>query len=174
MKMILWFLIVVVLLVGHAFLAYAGEQSNKTDKVYSDESHCLVTPEIRGGKDSSISCLCRDAIMDARYVYQTYLLSGKDSNLTGSYLDLVDHAQRICGEKYSDILNAAQAKKWQWEGPQVKREYPTDAEIAKIKPDSNGILSAKYKVHLIYFDKEGHTIKVEDFNAVDRWPTNHK
>jgi hypothetical protein len=174
MKMILWFFTVVVLLVGHAFPSYAGEQSNRMDKVYSDESHCLVAPEIRGEKDSSISCFCRDAIMDARYIFQTYLLSGKDSNLNGSYLELVDHAQRICGEKYSDVLNATQAKEWQWEGPQVKREYPTDAEIVKIKPDSNGLRSVKYKVHLIYFDKEGHAVKVEDFNAVEKEPANLK
>jgi hypothetical protein len=171
MRTILWFLTVFVLLVGHAFPSYAGEQRNKMDKVYLDESHCLVAPEIRGERDSSISCFCRDATMDARYLYQTYLLSGKDRNLNGAYLGLVDHAQRICGEKY-DIYQATQAKWWQWEGPQVKREYPPDAEIVKIKPDSKGFRTVEYKVHLTSFDKEGHVIRVEDFVAAEKLPPN--
>ena len=41
------------------------------DKLYADESHCLVSPEIRSDKDNPISCFCRDAIADARYLYFT-------------------------------------------------------------------------------------------------------
>jgi hypothetical protein len=108
MRTIVWFLTVFVFLLGHVFLSYAEDPRNKMDKIYLDESHCLVSPEIRGEKDNSISCFCRDAIIDARYLYQTYLLPGKDKNLNGAYLGLVDHARRICGEKY-DVYNATQA-----------------------------------------------------------------
>ncbi len=171
MRTIFWSLTAFVLLVAHAFLSYAGEPRNKMDTGYLDESHCLVAPEIRGERDNSISCFCRDAIIDARYLYQTYLLTGKDKNLNGAYLGLVDHARRICGEKY-DVYNATQAEEWQWEGPQVKREYPPDIEILKTKPDSKGFRTVEYKVHLIYFDKGGHIIKVEDFMAAEKLPAN--
>jgi hypothetical protein len=148
MRTSLWALAASVLLMGYAFLSYGGEQKNEMDKIYMDESHCLVASEIRSEKDSSISCFCRDAIVDARYLYQTYLLTGKDKNLNGAYLGLVDRAERTCGEKY-DIYNATQAAGWLWEGPQVKREYPPDVEILKIKPDniripSRGIQSSPY------------------------------
>jgi hypothetical protein len=41
------------------------------DKLYADESHCLVRPEIRSDKDNPISRFCRDAIADAWYLYFT-------------------------------------------------------------------------------------------------------
>ena len=171
MKKLVCCLTVFVILVLYAFFSYAGqlENINKMDKVYRDESHCLVAPEIRGEKDNSISCFCRDAIMDARYVYENYLLKGKDRNLNGTYLTLEDHARQMCGEKY-DVYNATQAEGWQWEGPQVKREYPPDTEILKIKPNSNGFRTVGYKVHLMYFDKGGRVIKVEDFMAAEKLP----
>ena len=77
-------------------LSYAGELGNitKMEKVYLDESRCLVAPEIRGEKDNPISCFCRDAIMDARYVHQNYLV--KDRNLNGAFLTLLDHARQMC------------------------------------------------------------------------------
>jgi len=52
---------------------------NTMDEVYLDQTHCLASPEIRGDKDAPISCFCRDAIAEARYVYFTYILSGKDT-----------------------------------------------------------------------------------------------
>src|SRR5215472_9285331 len=58
------------------------------DKIYGDESHCLVAPEVRSEKDKPISCYCRDAVTDARYVYKTYVLTGKDPNLNGTFLAL--------------------------------------------------------------------------------------
>ena len=143
------------------------------DKVYSDTSHCLVAPEIRNKNDNSISCYCRDAIMDARYVYGNYLLTGKDRNLNGAYLTLVNHAQQMCGEEY-DVYKATQTKEWQWKGPQVRREYPSEREIHKIQPDSKGFRTIEYKVHLTYLDTDGRVIKLENFPAVDKLPPNPK
>jgi hypothetical protein len=42
--------------------------TNTMDEIYRDESHCLTSPEIRGDKDAPISCYCRDAIAQARYL----------------------------------------------------------------------------------------------------------
>jgi hypothetical protein len=162
-------LAVFVILVVQAYFSYAGGPRSKMQKVYLDESRCLVAPEIRGERDRSISCFCRDAIMDARYLYENYLLTGKDRNLNGAYLGLVDHAARICGEKF-DVYNATQKRGWQWEGPQVKREYPPDTEILKIQPDSKAFRTVTYKVHLMYLDKDGREIKVEDFTAPEKLP----
>jgi hypothetical protein len=51
----------------HAPVAH-GQFPSDLDKLYADESHCLVSPEIRSDKDNSISCFCRDAIADALYL----------------------------------------------------------------------------------------------------------
>jgi hypothetical protein len=147
--------------------------SDSMDMVYRDESHCLVAPEIRGEKDKPISCFCRDAIMDARYVYQNYLLTGKDRKLNGTYLRLWVYAQQMCGEQY-DVLKASQTKDWQWPGPQVTREYPPESEINQIQPDSKGFRTVEYKVRLTYRDSVGQVIKVENLTAVDKLPTNTK
>lgn len=57
--------------------AYAQTQNTDLNRVHSDHSHCLVTyylpdlsSEIRNEKDDPISCRCRDAMLDLRYVYQ--------------------------------------------------------------------------------------------------------
>jgi len=146
---------------------------NKMDKVYSDESHCLVSAELRVKKDNSISCYCRDAIMDARYVYENYLSTGKDPNLNGAYLALWDHVQQVCGQN-CEFLKATQTKEWQWNGPQVTREYPPENEINKIQPDTNGFRIVEYKVHLTYIDAGGLATKVESFSAVEKLPSNFK
>jgi hypothetical protein len=168
MKRLVCFLTLFPILVWHAF-SYA-EHLRNMNKVYSDESHCLVAPEIRGKKDNPISCFCRDAITDARYVYENYLLTGRDQNLNGVYLTLVDHAQQTCGEKY-DVYKATQTTEWRWDGPQVIREYPPEREIQKIQPDSKGFRTVEYKVRLTYIDAEGRVIKVDNFTAVDKLPT---
>jgi hypothetical protein len=172
MRMLAFCLTIFVILAWDAF-SYAGELGNtdEIDNAYSDESHCLSAPEIRGEKDNSISCFCRDAIIEPRYVYQNYLLTGKDRNLNGVYLTLVDHARQMCGEEY-DVYNATQAEAWQWEGPQVAREYPPESDLLKIKPDSKGFRTIEYKVHLIYLDKGGRVTKVKDFNASEKLPAN--
>ncbi len=144
------------------------------DMVYKDESHCLLAPEIRGKQDKQISCYCRDAIMDARYVYENYLLTGKDQNLNGTYLTLEDKAQEMCDERYSAVVKAIQTKDWQWNGPQVIREYPPEREINQIQPDSKGFRTVKYKGHLTYRDLRGNITKVENFTALDKLPPNIK
>ena len=87
----------------------AHGQANSLDNVYVDESHCLLPLEVRSDKDNRISCYCRDAIADARYVYFTYLLPGKDRNLNGILLVLEIHARRMCGENY-DVVEAGELK----------------------------------------------------------------
>ena len=143
------------------------------DKVYGDESHCLVAPEIRRNSDNPISCYCRDAIMDARYVWGNYLLTGKDRNLNGAYLTLERHARQMCGEHY-DIIKAIQTKDWQWNGPQVTRKCPPDNEIEQIKPDSRGFRTVEYEVRLTYRDSQGRVAKVENFTAFELLPPNPK
>ena len=144
----------------------------KLDEIYTDDGHCLVGPEIRSSKDNAISCYCRDALVDLRYVYQTYLLTGKDSNLNGAYLGLFSRAQEVCGEKY-DVI-AAREKEWQWNGPEVTRVYPPDSTIEKIKPDDKGFRIVEYRVQLTYHDRQGHSTKVENFSTLDRLPPNFK
>ena len=174
MRTLVYYFTVFVILVWHA-LSYAGILGNidNMDSIYSDESHCLVAPEIRGKKDNPISCYCRDAIMDARYVYRNYVGPGKDRNLNGAYLTLEDHAKRMCGEQY-DVLKAIQTEGWQWDGPQVTREYPPERELLIIQPDNKGSRTIEYKVHLVYFDKGGRVIKVENLTVVDKLPPNPK
>jgi hypothetical protein len=174
MKMLVCWFAVVAILVCHAF-SYAGILGNidNMNKIYSEESHCLLAPELRGKEDNPISCYCRDSILDARYVYGNYVLTGKDRNLNGAYLTLEDHARQMCGEQY-DVLKALQAENWRWDGPQVTREYPPEKELLKIQPDSKGFRTVEYKVHLLYLDKGGRVKKVENRSAVDRLPTNLK
>lgn len=162
-----------IILTWHTF-SYAGVlgNSDSMDLVYKDENQCLVAPELRGKKDDSISCYCRDAIIDARYVYQNYLLTEKDRNLKGVYLTLEDHARKMCGEQY-EVVEATQTKNWQWNGPQVTRKYPSTREINKIKPDSKGYRTVEYKVHLTYRDLGGTVTKVENFTSLDKLPPEH-
>ncbi len=141
------------------------------DKVYADESHCLVAPEIRRDSDNQISCYCRDAIMDARYVWGNYLLTGKDRNLNGAYLTLERHARQMCGEHY-DVIKAIQTKDWQWNGPEVTRKYPPNSEIEQIKPDGRGFRTVEYEVRLTYRNRQGRAVKVENFTAFELLPPN--
>ena len=73
---------VLMLFVGFAFgqakkdvpPVISGLANAKTtmDEVYLDQSHCLTSPEVRGDKDAPISCFCRDAIAEARYVFHLH------------------------------------------------------------------------------------------------------
>jgi hypothetical protein len=85
----------------------------------------------------------------------------------------VDHAQQICGETY-DVYKATQNNKWHWDGPQVTREYPSEKELHKIQPDSNGFRTVEYKVRLTYLDAGGRVIKVDNFTALDKLPVDSK
>jgi hypothetical protein len=152
--------------------AYGQDQPPMNlDTIYRDESHCLVAPEIRSAADRPISCYCRDAVANMRYVYRTYLLTGKDRNLNGTYLALWDQARRECGDGY-DVLKEAEES--QWNGPEVTRKYPPDGVIEQMKPDSKGFRSVKYEVRLTYRDPQGRVTKVETFSAVEKLPPDFK
>ncbi len=150
--------------------ARAQDSATAMDKTYADESHCLVAPEIRSDNDNPISCYCRDAIADARYVYFTYLFSGKDANLNGAFLALQQQAKKMCGENYDVIVKATETESWKWSGPEVVRSYPPDSDIKRINPDKNGFRLVKYNVRLTYLDPQGRVTKVENFTALDRLP----
>jgi hypothetical protein len=139
------------------------------NKVYEDETHCLVAPEIRNAKDKPISCYCRDAVTDARYVYQTYILSQKDSNLNGTYLTLESETSEWCGKGY-DVYQATRETGWRWNGPEVIRRYPTDSEIEQIKPNSFGARAVRYTVELVYRDSRGRRVSGESLTAVETFP----
>ncbi|MGA2183828.1 MAG: hypothetical protein ABSH47_12425 [Bryobacteraceae bacterium] len=157
------------LLVSGSVSAFA-QVTTDLGKVYKDESHCLIAPEIRGDKDRPISCYCRDALAIARYLYQNYM--GKDRNLTDVQLVLEEHATEVCGEGF-DVIQAAEgdgATDWKWTGPEVRRLYPSDGEIERIKPDADGYRSVQYEVRLTHRDPQGRVTKVESFKALDRLP----
>lgn len=151
----------------------AQQFGTELNKVYADESHCLVAPEIRGDKDSSISCYCRDAIVEARYVYQTYITTGKDRNLNGPYDALESHAEKVCRKGY-EMFKAAWASKWRWNGPEVTRTYPSDSTIEQIRPDIKGFRTVEYLVQVTYRDKQGRITKVENYTALDGLPPGFK
>ena len=150
-------------------VAYGQLQPTELDKVYRDETHCLVAPEILSDENESISCYCRDAVVDARYIYFTYMRTGKDPNLNGPLLSIQSHAQRMCGEDY-DIWEATTSEDWKWDGPEVVRVYPPDGEIEQITPDSRGFRLVRYEVQLVYHDQQGRVTKVENFQAHERLP----
>jgi hypothetical protein len=141
------------------------------DKIYADESHCLTGPEIRSEKDSPISCYCRDAIVDARYVWRTYLLTGKDRNLNGTELALQRNVTLICGEHY-DVNKAVEAEDWKWNGPEVVRTSPPDDVLRQIKPDSHGMIHYEYTVVMLQRDSGGHVVRTDSFTAHDMVPLN--
>lgn len=139
------------------------------NKVYADESHCLLPNEVRADSDKPISCYCRDAIVDVRYVWENYLVTRSDPNLNGAYWTLEIHARRMCSKHY-DVLDAIRTNDWQWNGPQVTRKYPAQGKIEKIKPDSRGFRKVEYEVQLTYRDRQGHVTKVENFTAFELLP----
>jgi|ERR1043166_3592644 hypothetical protein len=152
--------------------AQTPQDWSSLEKIYLDESHCLVAPEIRTEEDRLISCYCRDALADARYVYRTYLLSGKDRNLKGTYIALIGVAEQQCGEAY-DVLKATEDA-WQWTGPEVIRRYPSDEEIDRITPDALGWRTVIYEVSLLRRDKRGRIEKLKSFTASERLPPTKK
>src|SRR5437868_3612941 len=93
--------------------------STNLDAVYRDESHCLTDADLRGDGDRRITCWCRDAVVDARYVYFTYLVSGKDHNLNGVFLALETRVADTCGVTPAEALPDAERDDWKWNGPEV-------------------------------------------------------
>ncbi len=148
----------------------AQTQQPLLEKVYLDETHCLVAPEIRGATDKAISCYCRDAIADASYVRRIYLDTGKDRNLNGTYLGLEAWATQQCGDGYA-VEKAVDSS---WHGPEVTRTYPPDSVIEQIKPDSKGFRTVKYEVRLTYRSNQAQVTKVETFTAVEKLPLDFK
>jgi len=147
----------------------ARGQTNSLDKIYQDESHCLTGPDMRSDNDSPISCYCRDAIVDARYVWHTYLMTGKDPNLNGVELSLQITARKMCGDGY-DVNKAVDAEDWKWNGPEVVRTYPPDDVLRQIKPDSRGMIHYQYTVVLLRRDSSGNVTKTESYAAQEMEP----
>jgi hypothetical protein len=165
-------------------------QTKKTDskrpgsdmeKVYTDESHCLTSADMRGDKDNPISCYCRDAIADARYVYFTYFLSHKDLNLTGVFLHLQDYAGERCSRDtterldegfISKIQDATTLKDWKWSGPEVARTYPPDDVIKRIKPtgEHGATRWVPFTVQLVYRDAQGRVTRTEEYSSREAVP----
>jgi len=124
---------------------------------------------MRGDKDMPISCWCRDALADARYVYFEYLLSFKDRNLNGAFLHLLSHAEQTCGQAYG-ATHAAEGRDWKWDGPEVVRTYPPDEAIKRITPERlNGGTTlgrwVPFMVQLVYRDKQGHVTRTENYSS---------
>lgn len=147
------------------------------DKIYSDQSHCLTGTEIRSEKDNAISCYCRDAIVDAHYVYHTYGFSiekmdFKDPNLKGTILTLESNAREMCKDKKNAleantnwVHKAMEDENWKWSGPEVTRTYPSASEIDRIKPDSRNLRKVPVTVSVIYRDSNGRIVRTETFSA---------
>ncbi len=148
------------------------------DEAYRDESHCLTLSDVRSDEDAPISCYCRDAIADARYVYFTYLLSGKDQNLNGAFLALYDIAKQHCGQNYDVIHESTENKDWKWAGPEVVRTYPSDDVIERIAPEKDeGKTTGRwvpFTVQLIYRDKMGHVIRTDNYSSREFLPVSPK
>jgi hypothetical protein len=159
-------------LILHGVPPTAGAQGSSLDKIYQDETHCLTRPEIRSEKDSPISCYCRDAIVDARYVWHTYLITTgprRDPNLNGTELTLQINATQMCGEQY-DVHKAVNAEDWKWNGPEVSRTSPPDDVLRQIKPDSHGMIHYDYTVVLLKRDSSGRAVNTESYTAHDMVP----
>lgn len=163
-------IVLLILASAQTRMTVAQDSTTEMDKIYADESHCLTLPEIRSEKDNSISCYCRDAIAEARYVYHTYVASGKDRNLAGTVLVLVTNVSQMCGESGKDFngWNEVEHLDWRWDGPEVVRTYPSDEEIRSIPMDSKGFRSVKYSVRLVYRNQQGTVTKFESFIAQEK------
>jgi len=156
-----------------------GQVLSDLDKVYADKSHCLISPEIRSEKDNSISCFCRDAIVDARYLYFTYVLVDPphyDRNVTGPFLALQAHAEEKCSHDEAErlssdfigrMMDATTEKDWKWNGPEVVRRYPPDDVLRQIKPDRQGMIRYEYTVVILQRDSSGRVVKTDSFTAKD-------
>jgi hypothetical protein len=137
--------------------SYAQDPTIDLNKVYADDTHCLVALEIRNDNDKPISCYCRDALADVWYMYRAYL--GKDENLYGPIFALETFAHELCGEHYKG--SEADKRNWKWNGPEVTRVYPPDEIAEHIAPDDKGWRTVQYQVILTYRDQKGHVTKTE-------------
>lgn len=141
------------------------------NRIYRDESHCLTIADMRGDQDKRISCFCRDAIVDARYVH-TYL--PKDRNLSGVFLAMVERVEQQCGQSGDASLNVAIRTDWKWDGPEVVRTYPPDDVVERIEPRSLGgkavARSVPFTVQVIYRNESGKVTRTENFSSAELIP----
>lgn len=158
------------LLTAFVFLIRTPLLGQELDKVYRDESHCLTEPDMRGDQDALISCYCRDAIVEARYVYSSYLITFKDRNLNGPFLHLAARISQECGDD-KDGMELGMQKNWQWNGPEVVRTYPSNDVIKRIKkePMRKGATTlgrwVPYTIVLICRDKDARETKTETYSS---------
>jgi hypothetical protein len=169
----LMFPVAALIALSFSCVVHAQEFPPVIDRVYEDETHCLVAPEVRTDSDMPVSCWCKDAIVDARYVYFTYVRPKKDTNLKWSYLALVTNANRQCGDTVGTV-KATSDSGWRWNRPEVTRVYPPDHIIDQLKPDDEGRRAVQYQVILTYRDAQGHMTRTEQFSAIERLPPNPK
>ncbi len=157
---------------------HAGSWMTEMQKVYTDESHCLTSADMRGDKDNAISCYCRDAIANARYVYFAYFLTHKDDNFAGIFLALQDYAGEKCSRDTAERLDmdfiskiddATTSKDWKWSGPDVARTYPSDDVIKRIKP-SGATRWVPFTIHLVYRDAQGRVTRTEEYSSRESFP----
>jgi hypothetical protein len=129
-----------------------------------------------------MSCFCRDAIVEARYLYFRYVSVGSshyDENLRGPFLALQRYAEEMCsrddaerlGSDFIDkIQDATTVEDWKWNGPEVVRTIPPDDVLRQIKPDSHGMIRYEYTVVILQRDSKGNVVKSESFTAKDSVP----
>jgi hypothetical protein len=180
-KLTAYFLLIHGMALLHARSAHAQFPSD-LDKIYMDESHCLVGPEIRSDNDNPISCFCRDAIVEARYLYFTYVTVNSphsDPNVRGPFLALQRYAEEMCSRDPAERLSmdfigkiddATTLKDWKWNGPEIVRTSPPDDVLRQIKPDSQGMIHYEYTVVVLQRDPSGKVTKSESFTAKDMVP----
>jgi hypothetical protein len=183
--LVLAFGVVSVTVFGGVASVHPQESPTALQEVYSDESHCLLSPEIRSDKDNPISCYCRDAIADARYIYFNYFSVSSphpDRNMSGIFLALQSYAGEMCSRDSDErltpdfigkIQDATTTKDWKWDGPEFVRTYPPDDVIRLIKPDSRGWISVQYSVVLLQRDSRGRIKATESFSAIDKGPAKY-
>lgn len=144
------------------------------DKVNRDETHCLTDADMRGDQDMPISCWCRDAIVDARYVYFTYVFGPKrDYNMHGPLFGLEHRINQVCGEGPDKAVQVTERENWQWTGPEVIRTYPAKDVIARIKPEMRNNAPWRgipFTVQLVYRDNRARITRTETYSSVEWEP----
>ena len=171
------------LVIGFPLTAQAQKDSpvpqtglfSRLDAVYYDQTHCLTAADMRGEQDMRMSCWCRDAIVDARYVYFTYVRFGSkyDANMSGPVLGLEAHINQVCGEGVDKAVEVTERESWRWPGPEVVRTYPSDDVVARIKPEERGKTlwrGIPFTVQLVYRDGQGRITRTETYSSVEWEP----
>ncbi len=103
-------------------------------------------------------------------MYFTYLLPGKDDNLSGIVLTLQNQVSQLCGEKnHAFIHEATESKDWKWNGPEVVRTYPPQNVVERISPEMrDGKPTGRwvpFTVQLVYCDAQGRATRTENYSS---------